>query len=124
MKFIILTIIVLFPFSTQAALQSKGKNQPLQSFPEATNPVINGNVNTPGNDYNTNQNQIQAQAPSDEQTAQNTEQENIGATPSTVVSSSVPTGNPNLYVILIIVCSVGLIAMLGWLFYRFRIRKE
>jgi hypothetical protein len=119
-KFIIASaIIIILPTVTMAAFQATAPQTPVQPMPENTAPNLNGNANTPGNDYNQSQGQAleqigETRAPSED--AQNPE--------TSVPQAASAAARANLYIILIVVCGLVLLALFGWVIYRFRIKKD
>jgi hypothetical protein len=115
---IAISIIIILPSVSMAAFQVQEPGTPVQPMPENTAPNLNGNANTPGNDYNQSQEQAldqigETRAPSDSQN------------PETSVPTNVPTAaRANLYIILIVACGLVLLALFGWVVYRFRIKKD
>ena len=121
-KFILVfALSMLIPFSAAALARAPVKTSPLQPIPDNTAPTINANINSPGNDYNTAQSQIESQSPENTANPDNvsaTAPQASGALPVSQIGS-----NSTFYVVLIIVCSICLVLMLGYIYFRFR-KKE
>jgi hypothetical protein len=113
-KIVIVLMLMLWPALSQAALLVP-KGSPVQPMPQNTAPNLNGNLNTPGNDFNNSQDQIQSQQPDEN-----------GEVP---VNSPTDTGliqninnvqsSPTFYWVLILVCGMALVLMIIWLLWRY-----
>jgi hypothetical protein len=110
---------ILVPVLALAALKAPVVNTPLQPLPENTSPNIQHNTNTPGNEYNQTQQQVE-----DQRSNEDSDVSDIQTPDNLAPVDSKPTSDSNLYVVLIIFCSIGFVLMLGWIYYRYRIKED
>lgn len=118
---IFFSILVTFLFFAKAsfALVTVPEGTPLQPIPQNTVPNINQNVNSIDSTYSQNQRQEQEQiSPPSPSPAQSGNEDTTSPAPDTnVVLSTEPIW---LYWGTLILGSLGLVAALSWLYWRFR----